>query len=368
VVIDPRRVHNTNRVPPPVWIETVEADGQVMPLSETGRLPAGTRRVEIRYTALSLVAPEKVRFRHRLSGFDAQWVDGGTQRRISYTNLRPGTYTFQVVASNNDGVWNDEGQHWTFTVLPFFYQTTWFYGAIAFLAVGVGLALHSLRVRDLRLRNSVFAERAHLSQEIHDHVSQIMTGVVLQLDAASQTVARGDGSCGAYIDRASRLARQGIEETRVILRSLREGALPRTPAPTPLDAAVLESVAPLVEGTGARLQARSRGKRFAVSPAVEHALFRVSQEAVTNALRHGHARTIQLVVTFERHGVRLAIEDDGRGFEPSAVAPDSLKGLGLAGMAERVAEHRGTLNVRSRRGGGTTITVFFPRDACAGDS
>jgi signal transduction histidine kinase len=365
--MDPLRVHSANRVPPPVWIETAEADGQVIPVSETGRLAAGTKRVEFQYTALSLVAPEKVRFRHRLSGFDSQWVDGGTQRRISYTNLAPGTYTFQVVASNNDGVWNDDGQRWTFTVLPFFYQTTWFYGAIAFLAVGVGLAIHSFRMRDLRLRNAVFAERAHLSQEIHDHVSQIMTGVVLQLDAASQTVARGDGSCGAYIDRASRLAQQGIEETRVILRSLREGALPRTPAPIPVDAAVLESVAPLVEGTGVRLQARRRGEPLAVSPDIEHALVRVSQEAVTNALRHGHARTIQVVVTFERHGVRLAIEDDGRGFQPSAAGRDAPKGLGLPGMAGRVAEHHGTFDVRSRRGGGTTVTAFFPIAGCAGD-
>ncbi len=366
-VIDPRRVHHPNGVPPPVWIETVEADGQVMPLSERGRLPAGTRRVELAYTALSLVAPEKVRFRHRLSGFDTAWVDGGSQRRISYTNLAPGTYTFHVIASNNDGVWNEKGHQWTFTVRPFFYQTTWFYGTAALLTVGLGFALHSLRVRDLRLRNAVFAERAHLSHEIHDHVSQIMTGVALQLDAASQTLARGDGSCGAYIDRASRLARQGIEETRVILRSLQRGHAPQAPTHTPLDAAVIESVAGMVEGTGVRLQARTHGEPFAVRADVEHTLVRIGQEAVTNALRHGHAKTVDIVITFERHGLRVTISDDGRGFEPSAVARDSLEGFGLAGMAERVAEQRGTFEVLSRQGSGTTVAAFFPRHECAGD-
>lgn len=365
VVINPLRVHETNRVAPPVWIETVDADGRAVRLSEAGRLPAGTRRVGIEYTALSLVAPEKVQFRHRLSGFDRGWVNAGSQRRISYTNLRPGTYTFQVIGSNNDGVWNKEGQQWTFTVLPFFYQTAWFYGAGALLIIGAALGLHALKVRDLRLRNAVLAERAHLSHEIHDHISQIMTGVVLQLDAAAQTVALRDGASAAYVDRASRLAKQAIEETRVILRSLRQGATPPATAETPLHAAVAKCVAPMVEGTGVRLEARTRGEPFAIRADVGHALLRVGQEAVTNALRHGHPRTVEIVVSFERQGVRLIIKDDGRGFEPSTVGRESPRGLGLAGMAERVAERCGRFDVRSRPGGGTSVVAFFSKDACA---
>ncbi len=367
VVIDPTRLHAGNAVPPPVWIEAAQADGHALPIGEAGQLPAGTRRLEIEYTALSLVAPDKVRFRHRLTGFDPQWVEAGTRRRIWYTNLPPGTYSFEVVASNNDGVWNEQGHRWSFSIAPFFYQTAWFYGAVGLLVVGAGLALHALRVRDLRLRNTVLAERAHLSQEIHDHISQIMTGVVLQLDAASQTLAQGPAASGAYIDRASRLARQGIEETRLILRSLREGPTRAGPSESALDEALVDSVAPLVEGTGVRLQARRRGEPFAISPDAKHAIFHVGQEAVTNALRHGRARKVDILVAFEPQGVRLTIDDDGQGFEPEAVARATSHGLGLSGMADRVARRRGTLDVRSRPGGGTSVAAFFPRDRREGE-
>jgi signal transduction histidine kinase len=363
VVIDPASAHVGNPLPPPVHVEVVLADGRAVPLVADARLPAGTKRIEIEYTALSLAAPDKVRFRHRLSGFDKQWIDAGTRRRISYTNLPPGDYRFEVVASNNDGVWNEQGDRWTFGIAPHFHQTKWFYGAIAVLVVGAGSGLHVLRVRDLRLRNAVLAERTHLSQEIHDHISQIMTGVVLQLDAASQTLAQGSDTCAAHIDRASRLARQGIEETRVILRSLRKGAAPTPPVDTALDEALVESVAPLIEGTSVRLRARRRGVPFAIAPDAKHAIFHVGQEAVTNALRHGHARQVDIVVDFELQGVRLTIQDDGRGFEVGAVERGSSPGLGLAGMADRVARRDGRFDVRSRPGGGTMVTAFFPRDA-----
>ncbi len=366
VVVDPTRQHAANFVRPPVWIESARADGHEVATSGTPRLPAGTRRLEIEFTALSLVAPDKVQFRHRLLGFDKQWVEAGTRRRISYTNLPPGEYRFEVIASNNDGVWNEQGHAWAFSVAPLVHQAWWFKGAVALALVGAGLGLHGLRVRDLRLRNAVLAERARLSQEIHDHISQIMTGVVLQLDAASQALAQGTGTGGAYIDRASRLARQGIEETRLILRSLREGARTRVASDTSLDEALAETVAPLVEGTGVRLHARRRGDPFPIGDGARDAIFHVGQEAVTNALRHGRPSTVDILVAFEPLGVRLTIQDDGHGFEPADVGRTRAPGLGLAGMVERVAARKGTLDVHSRPGGGTTVAAFFPRHAGMG--
>lgn len=361
VVVDPTRQHAANLVPPPVWIESVRADGVEVAMTGLPRLPAGTRRLEIEFTGLSLVAPEKVRFRHRLLGFDTQWVDAGSRRRISYTNLPPGDYRFEVMASNNDDVWNQRGHAWAFSITPLFHQTWWFKGVMALVLAAAGLALHALRVRDLRLRNTVLVERARLSQEIHDHISQIMTGIVLQLDAASQTLVRGGGTDGGHIDRASRLARQGIEETRIILRSLREGASARVACDSSLDESLAETVAPLVEGTGVRLHAKRCGDPFPISGEARDAIFHVGQEAVTNALRHGRPSTVDILVAFEPRGVRLTIEDDGRGFEPGAVGRARGPGLGLPGMAGRVAARGGTFDVRSQPGGGTTVAAFFPR-------
>jgi signal transduction histidine kinase len=230
------------------------------------------------------------------------------------------------------------------------------------LAAAGAWGLHTLRVRDLRLKNAVLEERATLSQEIHDHISQIMTGIGLQLDAATQSLAAGSSSAGSYLDRANGLTRRGIEETRTMLRNLRQGVRAIESGDTSLDEALVERVAPLIEGTDVRLQARTEGTPFPLAPEAKHEILQVGHEAVTNALRHGEARHIDIVVTFERKGVRLVVENDGRGFEPAAVGGNASEGLGLTGMADRVARLRGTFDVRRRPAGGTMVTAFLPRN------
>src|SRR6185503_19435577 len=95
----------------------------------------------------SLTAPERARFKYRLEGLEKEWQDAGDRREATYTNVRPGKYRFQVIAANNDGVWNETGAALSFVVLPAFYQTWWFYA----LCIVAGLALMSL-LYQLRLR------------------------------------------------------------------------------------------------------------------------------------------------------------------------------------------------------------------------
>ena len=131
VAIDPQRIRS-NMVPPPVLIESVSSSGQPI----DGVVRSGANHLKFEFTALSLSEPEKVLFRYRLEGFDADWSVPSSVRHASYTNLAPGTYTFQVRASNNDGVWNQEGASTGFRVMPRFYQTWWFFGLGAIGLVG----------------------------------------------------------------------------------------------------------------------------------------------------------------------------------------------------------------------------------------
>ncbi len=130
VVIDPRRIRK-NKTVPPVVIEEMRVDGEIAysyanvpapPIT----LSAGTQRIEFKYTGLSFVAPERMRFKYKLQGFDEKWLDAGTGRKVSYTNITPGIYRFRVTACNNDGIWNDTGAELHFTLRPFFWQTVWF--------------------------------------------------------------------------------------------------------------------------------------------------------------------------------------------------------------------------------------------------
>ena len=124
-VIDPRHLP-VNKIPPPVHIEQITADRKIYEISARLRLPPLVRDLEIDYTALSLVAPEKVLFRYKLEGRDRDWNDVGTRRQAFYNNLAPGNYRFRVVACNNSGVWNQAGDTLDFSIAPAYYQTAWF--------------------------------------------------------------------------------------------------------------------------------------------------------------------------------------------------------------------------------------------------
>ncbi|MEW6367201.1 MAG: two-component regulator propeller domain-containing protein [Acidobacteriota bacterium] len=155
----------TNTLPPPVVIEEVHADDRTIdPTTMTVHehaIQAGTKRVEFRYTALSLRKPRSNLFKYRLDGYDRDWHDAGTARMATYTNLRPGRYAFRVKACNGDGVWNEKGDTFTFFLEPFFYQTWWFTvlaaaGFVALSYYGTVLLKHYVKILDFWKRKSIF--------------------------------------------------------------------------------------------------------------------------------------------------------------------------------------------------------------------
>jgi PAS domain S-box-containing protein len=153
VVFDPNHLRH-NDFAPPVIIEEVVVDGNVKSPAKELQIPAGMNRIEFHFTGLSLLIPSRVRFKFKLEGYDRDWVDAGSRRAASYTNLPPGRYRFRVMASNDDGVWNKDGASASFVLKPYFYQTYWFYllcGALAFL---MAFILHLLRVRRMRAREA----------------------------------------------------------------------------------------------------------------------------------------------------------------------------------------------------------------------
>ena len=164
-VIDPHQLP-FNKLPPPVHIEKVIADRKDYRDNLSGdapsspRLPPLVRELEIDYTALSLVAQEKVSFRYKLEGWDRDWQDAGTRRQAFYSNLPPRKYTFRVKACNNSGLWNEAGTSLDFSIAPAYYQTYWFRLSCFGAFVALFWALYRWRIRQLkgqekRLREAV---------------------------------------------------------------------------------------------------------------------------------------------------------------------------------------------------------------------
>ncbi|HEX7114050.1 MAG TPA: two-component regulator propeller domain-containing protein [Steroidobacter sp.] len=185
VQIDPANI-STNPIAPPVVIERIIVDRQPIALDGAPVVPAGAAQWEIQYTALSLVAPRLMRFKYRLEGYDTGWVDAGTRRTAFYTGLPPGNYTFRVKASNNDGLWNEEGASISFTLRPRFYQTNWF--VLLCLAAIAALAVLVYRWRVGRLqRNAMRLEK--LVAERTSALAQAKEDAELATRAKSQFLA-----------------------------------------------------------------------------------------------------------------------------------------------------------------------------------
>ena len=156
-VIDPRNLPK-NLLPPPVRIESIKADDEVMAMTSGMRLRPKTKEVEFQYAALSLTDPERVQFRYKLEGYDDDWRGPVSMRQIRYTNLAPGNYSFRVIASNNDGVWNETGATWNFAMAPAFYQTIWFRLASLVAVAGFFVMLYQIRLRRVKRHNAALLQ------------------------------------------------------------------------------------------------------------------------------------------------------------------------------------------------------------------
>src|SRR5262249_31767830 len=218
-----------NKLLPPVHIAQVTADHKTYDASIAGgqmRLPPLIRALQIDYTALSLVAPDKVFFRYKLEGWDRDWQDAGTRRQAFYSNLPPRNYTFRVIASNNSGVWNEAGTSLPFSVDPAYYQTWWFRSLCVVAFLGLLAGLYYLRSRQLarqfniRLEERV-SERTRIARDLHDTLLQSFQGVLLKFHAVTFVVLDRPGEAKKTLETVIDQARQAITEGRDAVENLR---------------------------------------------------------------------------------------------------------------------------------------------------
>ncbi|MFH1000722.1 MAG: SpoIIE family protein phosphatase, partial [Bacteroidota bacterium] len=182
--VDPKRILN-NQIKPPVYIEKLIIDNDAVDLSHNITVRPGKHRFTFSYTALSYIYPKKVQFKYQLEGFDENWIKAGNFRSVSYTNLDKGNYIFRVIACNNDGLWNAEGDSLAFTVLPYFFQKAIFYIPAILIVLLILIIAYKIRVRQLRRQKSELEKIVNLrtkevkiqNKELEKQKEQIMTHV-----------------------------------------------------------------------------------------------------------------------------------------------------------------------------------------------
>lgn len=365
-MVDPLHLH-FNAIPPPVHIEAIRADFQDQALAETVRLPLLTREIEISYTALSFTAPQKIQFRYRLSGFDHDWHDVGGRRQAVYTNLRPGTYTFQVVAANNDGVWNNTGDSLSFTIPPKFYQTAWFRALclLVFLMVlwgGYQLRLHQLeRQYNMRVEERV-NERTRIAQDLHDTLLQHLHGLMFEFQAARNLFEKRPHEALLTLDDAVMGTERAITESQEAIQGLRADAVANQDIGQLLKETAEElAAARLADHEPPSFGLTVEGEQRDLVPIVREGVYRIAREVVRNAFRHAQAHRIEAEILYGDHQFRVRVRDDGRGMPPQMLEKAGRAGhWGLTGIRERAQKIGATLDFWSEVGAGTEMQLTVP--------
>ena len=349
-----------NLVAPPVVIETVRSDDQDLVVSSGMQLHPNTRNLEFHFTALSFTDPVQVQFRYKLDGYDDGWRGPVSIREARYTNLPPGSYTFRVLACNNDGVWNSSGASLAFTIEPAFYQKWWLKTASAMLALAV--LAWVIRLRMLIMARNIHArlaerldERERIARELHDTLLQGVLSASIQLDLAEDQLPK-DSPVRGLVQRVLATLRQVTEEGRMALRGLRFQDIENHD----LAEAFLHVKQEFLHKDTTVFRVVARGAPRAVRTEIWNEIYRIGREAIVNAYVHSEAKAIEVEIQYARTQLSLLVRDDGRGIDSSILQGGRDGHWGLSGMRERSQRIGATLKLRSRPGAGTEIELMVP--------
>ena len=357
-MIDPNRLYK-NEAPPPVQVEEVIADRKAYSPREGLRLPPLTRDLEIDYTALSFTVPQKVRFRYMLEGHDAKWQEPGTRRLAFYSDLRPGSYRFRVIACNNDGVWNEIGASLNFSIASAWYQTNWFRVGCFLAALFVLFSIYRFRVRQIATAMSVrfderLAERTRLARELHDTFLQTIQGSKMVADDALER-STDSVRMRRAMERLSEWLGQAMQEGRTALNSLRTSTTQGNDLAEALQRATLEGLAPSSMAVNFSVAGNARE----MHPIVRDEVYRIGYEAIRNAFVHSAATRLEVELRYAQD-LAVLVRDNGIGIDPAVLEEGKEGHFGLPGMRERAARIGGKFTLVSSATTGTEITMVVP--------
>jgi signal transduction histidine kinase len=360
VSLDPARA-DRRHVAPAVAIESVSADGKFYTPAPEVVFPAHASDVQIGYAAVSLSDPEAVHVRYKLDEIDSDWREVGSARLATFRNLAPGDYHFRISSTDTNGVWSDRLATIRFSILPAFYQTTWFRSLLAVAAAVLLWMIFAWRLAQERARmrarlDERLAERERIARELHDTFLQGVQGLMLKFQSAMEKIPPSLPARDIMekaLDRADDLLAEGrdrVTQLRTMHRSESDLAM------------ALQAVGTdLARDSQVGFRLTVEGARQELDPVVNDELRQIAGEALANAFHHAHAHRVDVTVTYARRQLVIRIVDDGRGFEYDTGAKQGPAGhWGLKGMHERAEKIHASLAISSAPDVGTAIEVRVP--------
>ncbi len=380
-----------NRFIPPIVLTSFRIFDKPCPLPPEIRLPHNENFISFTFAALSFVSPERNQYAYMMEGVDKEWVYSGTRRYASYPNLAPGNYLFRVKGSNNEGLWNETGTSIAIVISPPWWKTTWAYLFYGVVLIGLAYYTWSLQVRRLGKKHEYEMTRFEAAKlhEVDAMKSRFFANISHEFRTPLTLIL---GPVGEVMEEADK------EETRHKLNVVQKNARRLLALVNQLlDLSKLESgnmklqavcldVVSLVKGLSQSFSSYAERKRISLNvcsdqPSVIAYIDKDKFEKIlTNILSNAFKFTpegglIEISVTRDEAHVTVRINDTGIGIpadklgrifdrfyqvDDTHTRAQEGTGIGLSLTKELVDLHRGTIEIASQEGKGTTVSLRFP--------
>lgn len=343
-----------------VVIDSVTVDDREQALHGGSLLtvPPGQHRITFRYTTPPVPAPEQVRFRYRLSGWDSRWIEAADAREVSYTALPPGSYTFEVSAVTRSNRSTAAAATLKLELKPYFWQTRWFLtlAVLALAALLIEITRRRTRAGAERLSlqfQERAAERERIAYQIHDTVIQDMIGAALQMETVSFQIEREPAKASSNLNVLAQRLRETIARSRNMVWSLHSTAVVQYSLMEVLEHA--EAEFRLSERP--RFELTSQGEPRDVHPLVRDEVYRICREALANAFRHSNAEMVRVELRFLAEVLEVEIRDNGEGIDEETRLHGKPGHFGLPGMQAHAQRIGAQIEIFSTPGAGTRILL-----------
>ena len=312
-------------------------------------LPYAKNVISLEFALLQFTSPEKKHYKYKLQGFNKEWVDNGTSNTVTFTNLDPGTYVFQVTGSNSDGVWNEHGTSLTIIITPPWYRTWWFLSLVALIVAGALYATYRFRLyQSLQLLNM----RNKIASDLHDEIGSTLSSITVYSDIIEER--EQDEELKLIAGRISTSSRNTLVAMSDIVWSI-------NPKNDRFDNILLrmKSYAYEILETQNRqfhFEADERLSDLKLSMNDRKNFYLIFKEALNNAVKYAQPTNVWITVHLLNNYILFTLKDDGIGFN----LLDYKEGNGLINIKRRSKDLKGAVNIKSAPGKGTEISLQFP--------
>ncbi|MEK9137355.1 MAG: two-component regulator propeller domain-containing protein [Bacteroidota bacterium] len=357
---------------PPVVITQFKVFDKPVPLQHSATKPAEVKLsydqnfISFEFVALDFTAPRRNRYAYMMEGFDRDWIDAGTRRYAAYTHLDGGEYLFRVKASNNDGVWNEQGASIRVIITPPFWKTWWFNSVAIMVFLSAGLLVYYRQIAKIKREQLVqqnFSrqliasqehERKRIAVDLHDGLGQTLLIIKNKLLMGLQA-SGGQPSSIDLFRGASDAATHALQEVRDISQNLRPHHLDQLGLTVAIES-IVEKVA---ESSGIEFTTSLENIDGLIEHDNEINVYRIVQESLNNIVKHSGATEAFVKTTAIGRLIIATIEDNGRGM-PQAGGGSVAQGSGMSHMTERARILGGHVDILPREGKGTVVKLTVP--------